>query len=272
MSRATMLDLPPEEDNVDNVENEELEAQPEVDMSAEVVEEPQLEEDNNDIPEKYRGKSLKDVVQMHQEAEKVMSRHSSEVGELRKVVDEYIAAQTQSAPQQQNVEPESDIDYFTDPQAAVNRAIENHPKIREAEEYSANYRKQTAIAELNNKHPDMQEILSDTKFAEWIKASKIRTQLFVEADQEYNADAADELFSLWKERKTVAEQTASVEKQMRKQQLKAANTGNTRGSGEGTSKKIYRRADIIKLMKTDPERYQALSPDILQAYAEGRVR
>ena len=271
MSRATILDLPPEEDNVDQIENEEPEAQLQLEESQDEVEQPEVEEDDSDIPEKYRGKSLRDVVQMHQEAEKVMSRHSSEVGELRKVVDEYIASQTPSAPQQ-NVEPDSDIDYFTDPQAAVNRAIENHPKIKEAEEYSTNYRRQTAIAELNNKHPDMQEILSDQKFADWIKASKIRTQLFVRADQEYDADAADELFSLWKERKTVAQQTANVEKQVRKQQLKAANTGNTRGSGEGTSKKVYRRADIIKLMKTDPERYQALSNEIFQAYAEGRVK
>ena len=277
MSRATMLDLHPEGDNEDNIENEanETESLEAEESALEAIEQPQDEEEqdtDDDIPEKYRGKSLKEVVQMHQEVEKVMSRHSSEVGELRKVVDEYINTQTQSAPQQSTVEPESDIDYFTDPQAAVNRAIENHPKIREAEQYSANYKKQAALAELGNKHPDMQSILSDPKFADWIKASKIRTQLFVQADQEYNADAADELFSLWKERKTVAQQTATVEKQVRKQQLKAASTGNTRGSGEGERKKTYRRADIIKLMKTDPERYQALSPEILQAYAEGRVK
>ena len=118
----------------------------------------------------------------------------------------------------------------------------------------------------------MQDILKDPKFAEWIKASKIRTQLFVEADQQYNADAADELFSLWKERKTVAQQTVQVEKQARKQQIKAANTGNARGSAEGSRKKVYRRADIIKLMRTDPERYQALSEEILRAYSEGRVK
>jgi outer membrane protein TolC len=76
-------------------------------------------------------------------------------------VDEYITAQSQSAPQQQNVEPENDIDYFTDPQAAVNRAIENHPKIKEAQEYSQQYKQQAALATLNNKHPDMKAILDD---------------------------------------------------------------------------------------------------------------
>ena len=268
MSRAMMIDSQPEEDNVDTIEQNEVnEIQQE---ATEEVEQPQVEEPS--LPEKYQGKSLEEVVQMHQEAEKLLGRQSSEVGELRKVVDDYISSQTQSAPQPQHVEPEDDIDYFTDPQAAVNRAIENHPKIREAEQYTADYKKQSALAALNNKHPDMQQILSDPKFAEWIKASKIRTQLFVAADQQYDADSADELFSLWKERKQVVQQTANVEKQERKQQLKAANTGNARGSAEGSRKKVYRRADIIKLMKTDPERYQALSPEILQAYAEGRVK
>ena len=270
MSRATMIDPHLEEENAENIENEAEETQ-----QTKAVEQTQdaVEADtDNDIPEQYQGKSLKEVVQMHQEVEKVMSRHSNEVGELRKIVDEYITTQTPSQAPQQNVEPESDIDYFTDPQGAVNRAIENHPKIREAERYTEDYRKQAALASLGNKHPDMQTILKDPRFAEWISGSKIRTQLFVEADQRYNADAADELFSLWKERKVVAQQTANVEKQVRKQQLRAANTGKARGSAESTARKQYRRADIIKLMKTDPERYQALSGEILQAYAEGRVK
>ena len=269
MSRATILDPRPEEENADQIEQNEVE---EIQQEATAeVEQPQPEEPS--LPDKYQGKSLEEVVQMHQEAEKLLGRQSSEVGELRKVVDDYISTQTQPiAPQQQHVEPEDDIDFFTNPQGAVNRAIENHPKIKEAQEYSMQYKQQASLATLQAKHPDMQTILSDPKFAEWIKASKIRTQLFVAADQQYDADSADELFSLWKERKTVAQQTAQVEKQARKQTLKAANTGNARGSSAGTRKKVYRRSDIIKLMKTDPERYQALSDEILQAYAEGRVK
>jgi len=265
MSRATMIDVPLEEDNAETIENE-------VDEIQQTDAEQPQEEEQPTIPDKYQGKTLEQVVQMHQEAEKLLGRQSSEVGELRKVVDDFIQNQTQQQAPQQYVEPEDDIDYFTDPQAAVNRAIENHPKIREAQEYTAQYKKQTSLAMLNSKHPDMQSILQDPKFAEWIKGSKIRTQLFVEADQQYNAEAADELFTLWKERKNIAQQTAAVEKQSRKQQLKAANTGSTQGSAEGSRRKVYRRADIIKLMRTDPERYQALSEEILKAYAEGRVK
>ena len=235
----------------------------------------QEEQQQPDIPEKYQNKSLEDVVRMHQEAEKLLGKQSSEVGELRKVVDSYIQEQLsqQQAPQtQQQYDAEDDVDFFVDPEKAVSRAIENHPKIKEAQEYTQQYKRQTALAQLKGNHPDMEQILQDAKFAEWIKASKVRTQLFVQADQQYDYEAADELFNLWKERQSTVKQTAAVETQARKQQLKSANTGSARGTSEGARKKIYRRADIIKLMRTDPERYQSLSDEIFKAYQEGRVK
>ena len=264
MSRAQLIDERPEEEVI---EAEAVEPQETFESQEEEVAQQEYE-----IPEKYQGKSLEDVVRMHQEAEKLLGKHSSEVGELRRVVDDYIQAQLsiKEAPEQQ--QEDDDIDFFTDPKTAVSRAIENHPKIREAEAYTQEYKKQATLATLQGNHPDMQNILQDPKFAEWVQGSKIRTQLFVQADQQYDYDAADELFTLWKERNQVAQQAAEVEKQARKQQLKSASTGNARGTGEGQRKKVYRRADIIKLMKTDPERYQALSEEIFKAYAEGRVK
>lgn len=238
------------------------------------AEEPQQEEtqEEQELPDKYRGKSVEELVRMHQEAEKLLGRQSSEVGELRQVVDSYIQTQLkqQNAPQQE--ETVDDVDFFTDPEAAVQRAINNHPKIREAEQVSAQYKKTTAMTQLQANHPDMTEIIQDPKFAEWIKASKIRTRLFAEADQNYDYEAADELFSLWKERKAIVSKTANLEKQERKQTVRSASTGGARGSTEKAPRKIYRRQDIINLMKNDPERYLALADEITKAYAENRVK
>jgi len=227
--------------------------------------------EQQELPQKYQGKSTAEIIRMHQEAEKLLGKQSSEVGELRKVVDDYIQTQlAEQAPQQQ--EPDEEIDFFSEPDKAVARAIDNHPKIKEAEQISNQYRQSTATAELQKRHPDMQEILQDGKFAEWIKGSKIRQQLFVQADQQYDYEAADELFTTWKERQQVVGQTAATEKNERKKAVKAASTGNVRGSGEQAARKVYRRSDIIKLMKDDPERYMSLSDEIMKAYREGRVR
>jgi len=265
MGRAQLVDERSEEE-VNNETVDTLDTEDTLESPEEVAQE------EPSVPEKYQNKSLQEVVQMHQEAEKLLGKQSSEVGELRKVVDDHI--QTQLAQQQAPVQQqeEDDTDFFVDPQAAVSRAIENHPSIREANQVTQNYKKQTALSQLQSKHPDMNTIIQDANFAEWIKGSKIRTQLFVQADQKYDYDAADELFSLWKERASVAEQTVAVEKQARKQHVKSASTGNARGTGQGSRKKVYRRADIIKLMNTDPDRYAALSEEIFQAYADGRVK
>lgn len=231
------------------------------------------QEEADDIPEKYRNKSLQELVQMHQEAEKAIGKQGNEVGELRKLVDTYIQSQLagQNAPAQKP-EEEEEVDWFSDPDKAFQNRLDNDPRIKAAEKWSTESRKQAAQAMLQQKHPDMKEILSDNGFAEWIQKSKIRTQLFVQADQQYDAEAADELFSLWKERKGVANQTLQVEQQARKQAAKAANTGSARGSDAPSNRKVYRRADIIKLMQTDPDRYDALAPEIFQAYKEGRVK
>jgi hypothetical protein len=250
----------------------EEEEQQEPEQSDDFDNDPVEQETQSEVPDKYKGKSAEDLVRMHQEAEKLLGRQSSEVGELRQVVDSYIQTQlsNQQAPQQQ--ETVDEVDFFSDPEEAVKRAIDNHPKIREAENISKQYQKTTALSQLQQDHPDMQNILTDAKFAEWIKGSKIRTQLYVQADKQYDYEAAHELFTLWKERKQVVQQTANAEKQGRKQAVKNASTGAATGSSETKTRKIYRRADIIKLMRTDPERYQSLSDEIMKAYQEGRVR
>ena len=256
---ATLHDERPEDINEEEV--------------SQFTEEPVVEQEaspEDDIPDKYKGKSTADIVRMHQEAEKLLGRQSSEVGELRSVVDSYIQTQldTTSTPE----ETEEDIDFFSDPDKAVARAIKNHPSIKAAEKQTQQYKQSTAMSQLTSKHPEMQDIVSDPKFVEWIKGSKIRTQLFAQADTQYDYDAADELFSNWKERQGAINQTVATEKTERKKAVKNASNGNTAGSGEANSRKVYRRSDIIKLMKDDPERYLSLSDEITQAYATGRVR
>jgi len=255
---ATLLD--------ERLEDENEEASNFEETQEEIQEQPPQEDE---IPEKYQGKSTADIVRMHQEAEKLLGKQSGEVGELRKVVDSYIQTQldTTTTP-----EPDEDIDFFSDPDKAVERAINNHPKMKQAEAVTQQYQKQAAMTQLEKKHPDMSTVLQDSKFVEWIKASKIRTQLFAQADKQYDYEAADELFTNWKERQGVVAQTVANEKAERKTAIKTASTGNTKGSGEQQSRKVYRRADIIKLMQDDPDRYLSLSDEIMQAYQEGRVR
>lgn len=258
----------------DNEEYATLDQPEEVEQAEPEQPQAEIPEQEDEIPDKYKGKSVKEIVQMHQEAEKLVGRQSSEVGELRKIVDDFVKTQLETqkqSPQAQQAD-EDDIDFFYDPEQAVRKVIDSHPKIKEAEEYTRQAKQASIIGKIEQKHPDFKDIVNDEAFAEWVKSSKVRTELYIRADQQFDFDSADELLSLWKERRQAVSTTEDLNKADRQRQAKAASTGTAKGSGEAPSRKVYRRADIIELMRKDPKRYNAMADEIMAAYAEGRVK
>jgi hypothetical protein len=220
-----------------------------------------------EVPEFYRGKSIQDVVKMHQEAQKVIGRQGNEVAEVRRLADELIKSQL--VPKQKVDEPKP-VDFFENPQEAIRQQIDNHPKLLEAERYAKQVQAEQAKMRLNQLHPDLTQIVQDQGFREWVGASKVRQQLFQQADA-YDVDAAHELLSTYKELKAVRQQkTEAVDNSARDRALSAAAV-DTGGSGEMT-RKVYRRADLITLKMRDPRKYEAMGDEILRAYAEGRVK
>ena len=265
----------------ENVEFASLE--PQYDGASEEVTTPQYEQpqqaspdEDEDIPDKYRGKSAKEIARMHQEAEKMMGRHSQEVGELRAFADSLLKAQLATnkptAQQQQPAEEVDDVDFYVDPKKAVQKALDSHPAIRQAQEAAVKMQRQESLALLQNKHPDMLQISRTPQFIDWVGKSVVRQNLYRLADQQYDAVAADELLTLWKERASAVETTKNIATEDRRQAMRTAQTGATKASAESVSKKVYRRADLINLLQTNPDRYYAMATEIERAYAEGRVR
>lgn len=255
------------ENTTDTSPLEELQPNVAKDLKEEPVkEEPKVE----DVPEKYKGKSLKDIVAMHQEAEKLIGRQGSEVGELRKVVDDFI--KTQTAKDSQVNEPTvSDDDFFVEPNAAVKKAIDSHPAIKQAQDQALMMKREQTLSQLKSEFPNVQDIVQSPDFADWIKSSRVRTELFARAETQFDYDSAKELLSTWNEKQSITKKVAETSKVDRDQQLKAADIGTNNGTTESVAKKKYRRSDIIKLMQTDPDRYDAMSNEIMAAYREGRV-
>jgi len=225
---------------------------------------------SNDIPDKYRGKELSDIIKMHQEAEKLIGKQAQEVGEVRKLADELIKQNLAGKPQPIK-EEEPEVDFFENPQAAVRKTVDNHPDVLAARQAGQEFKKMQIQQKLASEHPDFGQIVQDPDFANWVKSSPIRIGLYAKADGEFDYDSANELLSTYKQLKGVkAKQTNEAGETQRKSNLKAA-TVDVGGSGE-SGKRVYRRADLIRLKMTDPNRYDALSDEIMTAYAEGRVK
>jgi len=227
-------------------------------------------EQKAELPEKYRDKSLDDIVKMHQEAEKLIGKQAQEVGEVRKLADELIK-QNLGSRQQQTRQEEPEVDFFENPQKAVQRTVDSHPDIIAARQATLEMKRAQIQQRLAQEHPDFGEIAKDQDFANWVKSSPVRIKIFEQADSGYDFDSANELLSTYKQLRGVkSKQMSDAGEASRKQTLKAVGV-DTGGSGE-SSKKVYRRADLIRLKMQDPNRYEALSDEIMVAYQEGRVR
>ena len=249
----------------------------EVTETVEATAETEVTEESK-VPDKFAGKSLEDVINSYENLEKEQGRKSQEIGELRKLSDSFLQAQLNTNQQQnlqannKNTEKTEDFDFFEDPDGAVNRAIENHPKFKEFQQFQAQQSQTAARSRLQEAHPDYGNIVKDAKFQDWVKESPIRMQMFQAADA-YNFDAANELLSTWKDRAMI-NKTQEVNEQAeadRKAALKAGASESRSGVSSGGGK-IFKRADLINLKMRDPQRYESMQDEIFKAYSEGRVK
>jgi hypothetical protein len=246
-------------------------------QNKEIPEEQDKPQDNSEsvidkvIPDKYKNKSIEDIVKMHQEAEKMIGKQAQEVHEVRSLADQLLKRQLEDTKKPDVIESAPEVDFFENPQTAVQKAIETNPAVLEAKQAALELKKMKTAQQLAAKHPDFGTIANDSGFQEWVKASKVRLSLYAKADAEFDFESADELLTTYKELKQVRTNNVQATGDKQKAQaLKAAGV-DSGGSGEVT-KKVYRRADLIRLKMTDPDRYEMLQPEIMAAYSEGRVK
>jgi len=213
---------------------------------------------------------------MHQEAEKLIGRQANEVHEVRSLADQLLKQQLDArAKETKPIEESLEEDFFADPHSAVNRQVEKHPAVLEAQRFAAEMRHAQTAQKLAERHPGYRELATSEPFVEWIKASPVRMSLYTKAETELDYDSANELLTTYKELKQIhqAKQNQQDNKEEAKAQEQAmrAATVDVGGAGE-SSRKVYRRADLIKLKMTDPDRYMQMSDEIMDAYASGRVK
>jgi hypothetical protein len=232
-----------------------------------------------EVPEKYKNKSLDEIVRMHQEAEKLIGRQAQEVGEVRKLADSLLKQQLEAKHDKQP-EQAQEIDWFDDPQKAINQALESNPVLRQLQEQQAIQVQRAALDSIEKTHPDFVSVAQSEDFQQWIAGSKARQRLYADANN-YDVDSALELLDNYKSLRGLRQQKEETSKAADEALKKTDSEGRSKalkaaavqqgGTGE-TGKPVYRRADLIRLRMQDPNRYESMADEILNAYAEGRVR
>lgn len=237
------------------------------------------------LPEKYRGKSLRDVVEMHRNAEAELGRKGNELGQYKSLTDrllelkrtEDLAKGGATADEiEEEVLPEiSATDLLDNPTQTVSKLWEAKEKSAEKrrQREAEKAKKQEMEAEFASKHPDAGEIAQDSKFIEWVKSDPARTYMVMTAAQG-DLYAGDLILQEWKSRQHSSEEPPKVKKPIEEARKATTESTGQSHTPDAPSGKTYRRLDLIRLKLSDPEMYgdEAFQREIMRAYAEGRVK
>ena len=258
---------------VDQLENELEDDETAVNLNEETSNDASddLEADINpefEIPDKFKDKSMEDVVKSYMEAEKELGRKNNEVGELRKLTDDFLKQKIEPTVTK---EPNIDLDdLLEDPNKVITKAMDDNPRIAALEKQLQDALVEKEREGFESKHTDWQDTLNSTDFQSWIQKSAVRQRMFDQANK-YDYAMADELFTTYGELRGASKEVAET-KAATKRKKALQNTSVERGSTGEVTKKIYKRADLIRLQMTDPSRYRDMDEEIMLAYQEGRVR
>jgi len=228
-----------------------------------------------EVPEKFSGKSLEDVITSYTNLESEYGRKNNEVGELRKLTDDILRNQaTQGNPADEFTNESVDGDYndfFENPSEAVDKAINENPRLKALEDKLLKDAQATSHAELLALHSDADEVVASAGFNEFIQKSPSRLKQLQDAHNTHDVAAADDLITFYKMQSGTVRQDAIAERDATASaELKTASV--EKGQPNAESKPYYRRAELIRLKVSDPERYAKMSPSIMAAYADGRVK
>jgi len=265
-------------DEVDNVEDLTQRLGQELKSEEEQVEEQPTENvETEELPPKFQGKSVDDIINSYVNLEQQYGRQGNELGELRKLTDSLIQKNLQEDATSQRTESLekslSEDDFYNDPLNAVRKVVAE--ALEPVKSNLSQTQVDSTVQRLQAKHPDLTEVVNDLGFQQWIMESTPRQDMWVKASNG-DFDYADELFTQYK---AVQKPQVKAEKEqsqaVKEKELEAASSvssGASQDAEASSSKTIYRRAELVRLKINDPQRYNELQGEIMQAYAEGRVR
>lgn len=243
-----------------------------------------VEVNDDELPENLRGKDFKDIVRIYQDSQSTIGRMANDLGTQRKLTDRLLDLKRDEDLQRNGANPAkvqvSGTELLDNPTEAIDRIV--NARLAEQERVSsvrlAQLESQQYAQSFASRHPDWQEIASDSSFHQFVQASPYRARAAVAASQG-DWGAAEELVSEFKDRKQTLESKQKADKEVKdKSNLDAANKASLE-SGASASKpytggKILRRVDLLKLQMEQPEVYydEETQRVIMKAYSENRVK
>ena len=215
-------------------------------------------------------KKPEDLVKSYIELEKTYQRTQNELHQLKQNFEQFIqTVPLPSQPQQTQQEPELPDEakvYLED--EGFKKALDYlvSQKIKPVVEQVLPIQQQTQglmIEQMKNslraKHPDYDTIVNSDEFKSFLRTLPQGIVAIGDSD----IDTADWIIREFKRSKNIQSQNNT----------ETVNKGFTQPSKATTKgrQKVWKRSEIIEMIKNDPAKYRRLQKEIIKAYQEGRV-
>jgi hypothetical protein len=217
------------------------------------------------IPDKYAGKTMEEIIEMHMNAEKEIGRQANEVGTYRDLLKSMSDVNSQAAATQTDtteakpVEVSSD-DLWEDPTGAIRSVVEDAVKdiIAPVQQSQKQQQMEAQVSALMSAHPDAETIGADPEFQAFVEKSPYRLMDAQRWVENRDVDAANRLLSDWKELHPGQEPTEVVQgdvSAVNKARAVATETG--RGSGGPKGKETLSKREVMKVFINDRDLYDS---------------
>lgn len=241
---------------------------------------PKKSEAESALPDKYKGKSLEEVIEMHQNSEKRLGQIQNELGITRGLVSDLASIQ-RAAPapkteEQDEIELTGD-DIINDPVGSVRKVVtaENRKAELTRQEADLQSRVQAETSALYNDYPELEDTINDPDFLEWAKKRQSRIadfQLAATGEGLEQVSAARRLLDNYADFKEAATPAEEPEKPSPTERArKVANEGGDSRQKTSTGEVFY-QDDVVELIRTNPAKWRSPSfqKEFQTAVKEGR--
>lgn len=242
----------------------------------------QLILDGDNIPEKFRGKPVEELVNSYHNLESAYGRMANDYGAQRKLTDQLLGFEEK---RQQDLEQNSPppqvtgADLLDKPAETLERYLEAREATRTSatEQRLAQLEASLAQERFVAQHPDYEQVASDQKFLEWSNQTPYRQRLFSQVVNGGDWVAANELLTEFKatqankqEAPAKVDADAALKQEAKQASLESANNSE----GKAKTGKVYSRQALIRMRMENPDGYKdpAFQAEMLKAYNEGRVK
>lgn len=227
--------------------------------------------DGFEMPEKFQGKTAEEIARSYIELQSEYGRRNNEVGSLRKLTDQLLELNKEPAAEPEPKKRVSVDSLLENPDDVINEAVGENPRLKSLEEKLTKREREDSLKDFEAKFPNWVETINTPEFQAWIMESPVRQRLFIQADQEYDYATGAELLSTYELVRGSAIKAAKQERDKAARKAAKSSVTEVSGSSQKRAKPKYRRTELIELKLRDPAKYQAMLPEIMQAYQDKRV-